>query len=192
MSVRLFVGNLPYDVTEAELRELLSAAGPPGSVRIPTDRETGKPRGFAFVEFSDAAQAEEAVRRFHQQVFKGRPLVVNEARPREEGFASRPNAFAPGGRSGSLGPTERGPRPDQPTRSFGPDAKPRSQRKPRGHSPKGERAPKGPMRERTGGQFFYGNVDDSQDDQEVDDVAFWDRAATENTDTENTDKKDEE
>jgi len=193
MPVRLFVGNLPYDVTEAELRELLSAAGPPGSVRIPTDRETGKPRGFAFVEFSDAAQAEEAVRRFHQQVFKGRPLVVNEARPREEGSAPRSNTFAQGGRSGSLDPTGRAPRPDQPTRNFGPDAKPRSQRKPRGgYSAKGERAPKGPMRERTGGQFFYGTVDDSQDEQEADDVAFWDRAATEDAATENTGNKDKD
>ena len=85
MSVRIFVGNLAYDVTEAELREFFSAVGTPLSVRVLTDRETGKPRGFAFVEFSDAAQAEESVRRFHEQVFKGRPLVVNEARPREEG-----------------------------------------------------------------------------------------------------------
>ena len=95
MSVRLFVGNLAYDVTEAELVEFFSASAPPLSVRLLTDRETGKPRGFAFVEFSDAAQAEEAIRRFHQQVFKGRPLVVNEARPREEGGAPRPSAFTP-------------------------------------------------------------------------------------------------
>jgi RNA recognition motif-containing protein len=184
MSVRLFVGNLPYDVTEAELRELLSAAGPPGTVRIPTDRETGKPRGFAFVEFGDAAHAEEAIRRFHQQLFKGRPLVVNEARPREEGSAYRGNAFAPGGRSGAPGPTEGAARTDQSPRRFGPDALPRGKRKPRGHSSKGESKPKGPMRERTGGQFFAGAVDDSQDDQEVDDVAFWDRAAPEDKDEE--------
>ncbi|MHB8766406.1 MAG: RNA recognition motif domain-containing protein, partial [Deferrisomatales bacterium] len=83
MSVRLFVGNLPYDVTEAELSALFSAVTAPSYVRVPTDRETGKPRGFAFVEFHERAQAEEAIRRFHQQVFKGRPLAVNEARPRE-------------------------------------------------------------------------------------------------------------
>lgn len=182
MPVRLFVGNLPYDVTEAELREFLSAAGPPGSVRIPTDRETDRPRGFAFVEFSDAAQAEEAIRRFHQQPFKGRPLVVNEARPREEGSPPRSSAFGQGGRSGAPGATERGPRPDQPTRRFGPDAPPRDRRKPKGHGPKGERAPKGPLRERTSGQILYGGADDSQDDQEADDIAFWDRAAPEDQD----------
>ena len=120
MSVRLFVGNLAYDVTEAELVEFFSASGKPLSVRLLTDRETGKPRGFAFVEFSDAAQAEEAIRRFHQQVFKGRPLVVNEARPREEGAAPRPNAFAQGGRPGGPVPREGALRPDQPTRTFGP------------------------------------------------------------------------
>jgi RNA recognition motif-containing protein len=176
MSVRLFVANLAYDVTEAELKEFLSAAGPPLSVRMPIDRETGKPRGFAFVEWSDAAQAEEAVRRFHQQVFKGRPLVVNEARPREEGSGSRSNAFARVDRPRLPGTTERAPRPDQPTRTFGPNAPPRGKRKSKGHSSQGERGPKGPIRERGGGQFFAGGVDDSQDDQGVDDVAFWARA----------------
>jgi RNA recognition motif-containing protein len=179
MSVRLFVGNLPYDVTEAELRELFLAAGSPASIRIPTDRETGKPRGFAFVEFGDAAQAGEAIRRFHQQLFKGRPLVVNEARPREERAGPRSSAFGLEGRSGAPGPPDRGPRPEQPARRFGPDALPRDRRKPRGHSSKGEPKPKGPMRERTGGQFFYGGPDDPQEDQEADDTAFWDRHAAE-------------
>jgi RNA recognition motif-containing protein len=184
MSVRLFVGNLAFDVTEAELREFLSAAGPPLSVRVLTDRETGKPRGFAFVEFSDAAQAEEAVRRFHQQVFKGRPLVVNEARPREEGAGPRANAFVQGGQSAPLAPTERAPRPDQPTRTFGPDASPRGKRKSKGRSLKGERTPKGPLRERRGGQFTAAGVDDSQDDQGADDVAFWAREASDSQDEE--------
>ncbi len=184
MSVQLFVGNLAYDVTEAELRELVAAAGTPLSVRVPTDRETGKPRGFAFVEFSDAAQAEEAVRRFHQQVFKGRPLVVNEARPREERAGPRSNAFAQVSRAGGLVPTERALRPDQPTRTFGPDAPPRGKRRPKGRSSKGERTPKGPLRERIGGQFFAGGVDESQDDQGVDDVAFWAREAPDNQDDE--------
>lgn len=184
MSVRLFVGNLAYDVTEAELRELLAAAGTPLSVRLLTDRETGKPRGCGFVEFSDAAQAAEAVRRFHQQVFKGRPLVVTEARPREEGTPPRSNASGQFGRPGGLGPPERARRPDQPTRTFGPDAPPRGKRKPKGHSAKGERTPKGPRRERMGGQFFAGGVDDSQDDQGPDDVAFWSREAPDNQDEE--------
>jgi RNA recognition motif-containing protein len=182
MSVRLFVGNLAYDVTETELRELFAAAATPLSVRVLTDRETGKPRGFAFVEFSDAAQAEELIRRFHQQVLKGRPLVVNEARPREEGAGPRSNAYAQVGRAGASIPSERGLRPDQPTRTFGPDAPPRGKRKPKGRSSKGERTPKGPIRERIGGQFFAGGVDDSQDDQGADDVAFWAREASDNQD----------
>ena len=184
MSVRLFVGNLPYDVTEAELKEFFAAVGTPLSVRVPTDRETGKPRGFAFVEWSDIAQAEEAVRRFHQQVFKGRPLVVNEARPREEGSGSRSNAFTGAGRSGGPGPMDRAGRPDQPTRTFGPDAPPRGKRKPKGRSAKGERGPKGPIPERGGGQFFAESVDDTQDDQDVDEVAFWLRGAPESQDPE--------
>lgn len=184
MSVRLFVGNLAYDVTEAELMEFFSVAGTPLSVRVLTDRETGKPRGFAFVEFSDAAQAEEAVRRFHQQVFKGRPLVVSEARPREEGAGPRSNAFAQLGRSGALIPPERALRPGQPTRTFGPNAPPRGKRKPQGHSSKGEQTPKGPLRERIGGQLFAGGVDDSQDDQGADDAAFWAREASDNQDEE--------
>ena len=184
MSVRLFVGNLSYEVTEAELREYFSAAAMPLSVRVLTDRETGKPRGFAFVEFSDAAQAEEAIRRFNQQVFKGRPLVVNEARPREEGAGARTNAFAQGNLAGALGSPDRAPRASQPTRTFGPDAPPRGKRKPKGRSSKGERTPKGPIRERLGGQFFAGGVDDSQDDQGADDVAFWAREVPENQDKE--------
>jgi RNA recognition motif-containing protein len=184
MSVRLFVGNLAYDVTEAELKELVSSVGTPLSVRIPTDRETGKPRGFAFVEFSDAAQAGEAVRRFNQQLFKGRPLVVNEARPREEGTGPRSHAPAQLGWSSAPAPTERPQRPGQPTRTFGPDAPPRGKRKSKGRSSKGERAPKKPIRERGGGQFFSGGVDDSADDQGVDDVAFWAREAPDNQDEE--------
>ncbi len=179
MSVRLFVGNLAYDVTEPELREFLSAAGPPLSVRIPTDRETGRSRGFAFVEFGEAAQAEEAIRRFNQQVFKGRPLAINEARPREEGAGPRPSAPGLGSRSG---PPDRSPRPDQPTRTFGPDAPPRGKRKPKSRSSKEERGPKGPIPERTRGQFFAGDVDDVEDNDGADDVAFWDRAAAEQDD----------
>jgi RNA recognition motif-containing protein len=184
MSVRLFVGNLAYDVTETELREFLSEVGPPLSVRMPTDRETGKPRGFAFVEWGEAAQAEEAVRRFHQQVFKGRPLVVNEARPREEMAGPRSSAFAGPNRSGSPGPSDRAPRADSPTRNFGPDAPPRGKRKPKSHSSKGERGAKKPIRERGGGQFFAGGVDESPDDQAADDVAFWERAVPTDADEE--------
>src|SRR6266446_7680050 len=83
MAVRLFVGNLPYDVTEAELRAHFTAVGPLASLSLAMDRDTGKPRGFAFVEFSARADAEDAMRRLNNQAFKGRPLAVNEARARD-------------------------------------------------------------------------------------------------------------
>ncbi|PKN54526.1 MAG: hypothetical protein CVU56_26100, partial [Deltaproteobacteria bacterium HGW-Deltaproteobacteria-14] len=70
MSVRLFVGNLSYDVTEAELRTLFSEAGPVVMVRMPVDRESGRPRGFAFVEYAERAQGEAAIQRFDQQVLQ--------------------------------------------------------------------------------------------------------------------------
>src|SRR5580765_433161 len=85
MSVRLFVGNLPYDATEEEIRQHFSTVGNLSYVSIPLDRETGKKRGFAFVEFADAKQAQEAIRQFNNQPFKGRPLSVNEARAKEAG-----------------------------------------------------------------------------------------------------------
>jgi RNA recognition motif-containing protein len=95
MPVRLFVGNLPYDVTEPDLREFFSSVGPLSTVIIPVDRETGKRRGFAFVEFSDPAQAAEASRKLNNQPFKGRNITINEARARE----SRPDS-GPGARPG--------------------------------------------------------------------------------------------
>src|SRR5689334_2091137 len=100
MPVSLFVGNLPYNATEGELRELFSAVGALLNVYLPTDRESGKLRGFAFIEFSERAHAEEAIRRFNQHLFKGRPLTVNEARAREErprtGAPSRPPLYNSG------------------------------------------------------------------------------------------------
>ena len=116
MSVRLFIGNLPYSATEAELREHLSAVGEPTSIVLPVDRETGRPRGFAFVDYADRAVAEEAIRRFDQQPFKGRGLAVSEARPREERGPGgpRPGGFSgprPGGFSGPRPGGFSGPRP---------------------------------------------------------------------------------
>lgn len=104
MAVRLFVGNMPYGATEADLRAHFGAVGDPSQVVIPVDRETGRPRGFAFVEYNERELAEEAVRRFNQQPFMGRSLAVSEARPREE---RGPGGFRPGGGGGGFG----GPRP---------------------------------------------------------------------------------
>jgi RNA recognition motif-containing protein len=109
----LFVGNLSYSTTEADLRTYFGEVAPPSQVVLPVDRETGRPRGFAFVEFMDRAHAEQAIQRFHGQVFNGRPLAVSEARAREDrgpggprpgGFSGpRPGGFSsprPGGFSG--------------------------------------------------------------------------------------------
>jgi RNA recognition motif-containing protein len=162
MAVRLFVGNLPYSATEAALREHFSAIAPLSYIYLPIDRETGKPRGFAFVEFNDRAQAEAAIRRFNNELFMGRPLAVNEAREREDrpqsGMPSRPPSL---GRppAEQTGPTERG------GKSFGPDAAPRRAfRKPGGRGKAAERAPKQPIREKPGGRFFGDDSDETADD----------------------------
>ena len=170
MAVRLFVGNLPYSATETELREYFSAVGPVSYISLPTDRETGRPRGFAFIEYNDPAQAKEAVRRFNNQPFKGRPIAVNEARPKEErpagGSSFRPQAPRPERRPLSPEPAPgdfSAPR-EAPGRNFGPDAAPRRNRKQFSRPSKGERAPKGPIPVRSGGQFFGDDDDDYNED----------------------------
>lgn len=79
---KLYVGNLPYSATEDELRELFEQHGDVHSVSVITDRETGQPRGFAFVEMDDEG-ADAAINALEQSQFGGRSLRVNEARPRE-------------------------------------------------------------------------------------------------------------
>ncbi|MBD3281944.1 RNA-binding protein [Candidatus Uhrbacteria bacterium] len=83
MPAKLFVGGIPYRTTDAELEEHFSAAGDVVSVFIPTDRETRRPRGFAFVEMSDEAGAEKAIEMFNETDMGGRQIVVNMARPAE-------------------------------------------------------------------------------------------------------------
>jgi cold-inducible RNA-binding protein len=194
MSVRLFVGNLPYETTEADLREFFSSVGILSNVIIPVDRETGKRRGFAFVEFSDPAQAEEASRRLNNQPFKGRNITINEARARESrpdsgpgsrpGFSMRPAglgsssrpSFTPrpsfGSQDFSPNPMENGraARSERRNRNFGPDAKPARKRKNNFGAKGGEMGgKKGPLRIRSGGQFFGDpEEDDSYDDADLD------------------------
>lgn len=112
MAVRLFVGNLPYSLTEAELKEHFAAVGPVSGVWLPTDRETGRPRGFGFVEFEDRELALTAIRQFHNQPLKGRPISVNEARPQERGQGGPPPPRRPPGPMGdsSRPPVARPPR----------------------------------------------------------------------------------
>lgn len=83
MSKRIYVGNLPYSATEEEVRDLFSQHGEIISVAMITDRETGRFRGFCFVEMEDA-EADAAIAALNEQDVGGRPLRVNEARPRED------------------------------------------------------------------------------------------------------------
>src|SRR5436309_287103 len=107
MATKLFVGNLTYTSTENDLQDYFSQAGSVISVNIMQDRATGRSRGFAFIEMASPADAEKAIAMFHQKDFQGRPLTVNEARPREErppgaGGAPRFNR-GPGGGGGGGG-----------------------------------------------------------------------------------------
>lgn len=161
MAVRLFIGNLPYDTTDAELRAHLGAVAPPSEVVLPLDRETGRPRGFAFVEFIERPVAEEVIRRFNLQPFKGRNLAVSEARARED----RPAGFGPRPPFRSSAPGE-GPAPtgERPARNFGPPA-PRRQKGPARGKGKVEARPRGPIPERNTGRVF--DVDDGEAEAEV-------------------------
>jgi cold-inducible RNA-binding protein len=198
VAVRLFVGNMPYGATEADLRSHFATVGDPSQIVIPVDRETGRPRGFAFVEYLDRAIAEAAISRFNQQPFMGRSLSVSEARPREErpaggfsrppggGFGSRPpgsggfgggrpsgGGFGGGGGFRPGGP----PRMDAPPPSrFGPPKKKSASSEKRWENK--ERGPKGPIKERFSGRMD-GLYDDPNDDTVVEPLKdFDDPAAT--------------
>lgn len=83
MGKRLYVGNIPYQTTEAQLRTLFEQdGGQVDEVKIVMDRDTGRPRGFAFVEMASDAQAATAVESLNGKTFGGRPLTVSEARER--------------------------------------------------------------------------------------------------------------
>jgi RNA recognition motif-containing protein len=99
MSSNLYVGNLSFDVREEELRELFAAHGQVVSAKVITDRETGRPRGFGFVEMAQAEDAQKAIQNLDGKEFMGRPLKVNIAQPRE----NRPR----GGGGGGMGRRDR-------------------------------------------------------------------------------------
>ncbi len=181
MAVRLFVGNLSYSTTEADLRAYFGAVAPPSQVVLPVDRETGRPRGFAFVEFMDRAHAEEAIQRFNGQPYGGRPLAVSEARAREDrgpgaprpsgGFPPRPGGFAP--RPPSFGGP---PRPSFDgggaapaagrSRNFGPDARPQRGGA-KGKKKDGDR-PRGPIPLKATGRSF--SLDDDSAEEVIPDI----------------------
>ena len=85
MSTKLYVGNLAFGVTSDDLHEHFAQAGAVESAKVVEDRETGRSRGFGFVEMTSSEEAMAAIEKFNGQDLDGRSLVVNEARPREEG-----------------------------------------------------------------------------------------------------------
>ena len=89
--MRIYVGNFPYETSDDQLNEMFAKFGTPDSAKVIIDRETGKSKGFGFVEFSNANQAKQALS-LNGTDFGGRPLTVNEARPRTEGsgYGGRP------------------------------------------------------------------------------------------------------
>ena len=89
----IYVGNLPFTATEEEVAELFAAFGPVEKVKIVTDRETGRPRGFCFVTLADTSRVKEAADAVDGQELGGRPLRVNPAEPREK----KPGGFGGGG-----------------------------------------------------------------------------------------------
>jgi RNA recognition motif-containing protein len=178
--VRLFVGNLPYQATEEDLRQHFSRVGEPTQIVRPLDRETGRSRGFAFVEYADRSQAEAAIQQFDGQLFMGRPLAVSEARAREDrGPGPRPGGYGarPGGPSGPGGPggprpggyggprpggyvprpggPSPAPSPERPARerNFGPPAPPKGKKGKSAFQQK-ERGPRGPIPTKYTGRMY--------------------------------------
>jgi cold-inducible RNA-binding protein len=92
MSIKLYVGNLPQEMTEEQLNTMFSEAGAVSSAKIITDRRTGQPRGFAFVEMETKLEGQKAISMLNGRSIDGRALAVNEAKPPQKGFS--------GGRSG--------------------------------------------------------------------------------------------
>ena len=104
MSTKLFVGNLSFQTTSADLQEMFSQAGTVQSASVIEDRETGRSRGFAFVEMSTNDEAAAAISQFNGKEISGRALKVNEAKPRENrSGGSGGRNFGGGGRGGYRG-----------------------------------------------------------------------------------------
>lgn len=104
MGRKLYVGNLAYETSENQLRELFEQSGTVESVDVITDRDTGRSRGFAFVQMSSEAEAQEAIKQLNGHTLGGRDISVDEARPR------RDRSERGGGGRGSRGGGSRGDR----------------------------------------------------------------------------------
>lgn len=108
MTVRLYVGNLPFSVTNQDLEGLFAQSGQVETANVITDRDTGRSRGFGFVEMESREAAEAAIQQLNGYEFDGRAIVVNEARPREDrgggrGFGGGGGGFGGGGGRGRGG-----------------------------------------------------------------------------------------
>src|SRR5918992_1819077 len=104
MSIKLYVGNLSFQTSSEDLRDLFSQAGTVESASVVEDRDTGRSRGFGFVEMSSKEEAEAAIAQFNGKEFGGRNLTVNEARPREDrGGGGGRGGFGGGGGGGGVG-----------------------------------------------------------------------------------------
>lgn len=99
---KIYVGNLPFSVDDSALREMFTPHGDVSSASVVMDRETGRPRGFGFVEMADSSAADAAIAAMNGKDSGGRALVVNEAKPRESGGGGR-GGFGGGGGGGGRG-----------------------------------------------------------------------------------------
>jgi len=108
MATKLFVGNLPFNTTPADLESLFGQVGAVSSVNIITDKFTGRSRGFGFVEMSNNDEAQTAIERFNGHELQGRALTVNEAKPQEPRSGGGGRSFGGGGGGGGRGGFNRG------------------------------------------------------------------------------------
>ena len=102
MSSKLYIGNLSFNTTEADLRDTFGAFGDLTDVYVAMDRETGRPRGFAFVTFSTAEESKLAIEKMHGVDLDGRAITVNEARPKEENGGGGRSFSSPNRRAGAF------------------------------------------------------------------------------------------
>ena len=108
--MKIYVGNLSFDTTKEELQRLFEGHGNVTGVNVVEDQYTGKPRGFAFVEMASSEEATAAIQALHEKTVNGRPLTVNEARPRTSGGGGGGRNFGGGGNYGGGGGRSNRPR----------------------------------------------------------------------------------